>query len=113
MSSLAQLISGDGYKSAQEKDLKQVLRELDPDIPAVCVCGNHDIGDQPTPVTVQNYRDSFGDDYFVFWVGGVKCIVINSQYYENRSQVNEFMLNLVTTYSTVLTFLKKILFVFR
>ena len=63
------------------------MSELDPDIPAICVCGNHDIGNTPTRESVKHYVDKFGDDYFTFWVGGVKFIVINSQFYEDASQV--------------------------
>ena len=29
-----------------------------------------------------SYRQSFGDDYFSFWLGGVLFIAINSQFYE-------------------------------
>ena len=79
--------SGDGYKTEQEKDFKNILSELDPDISAVCVCGNHDVGNTPTYQSVQDYKNNFGDDYFSFWVGGVKCLVLNSQFYEDPSQV--------------------------
>ena len=30
----------------QVYDLKMVLRELDPEIKLVCICGNHDVGDK-------------------------------------------------------------------
>lgn len=76
-------------RSLQQKDFKDVFAELDPDIPLVCVCGNHDVGNTPTPETVQQYRTSFGDDYFSFWCGGVFFIVINSQYYWDRSLVED------------------------
>ena len=33
-------------RKRQVKDLKIVLSELDPEIKIVCVCGNHDVGDQ-------------------------------------------------------------------
>jgi len=57
-----------------------VFKELDPDIKLVCVCGNHDIGDVPDQNTLKIYRGQFGQDYFAFWVGGVKFVVLNSQY---------------------------------
>ncbi|KAK8787298.1 hypothetical protein V5799_022925 [Amblyomma americanum] len=59
------------------------------DVPLVCICGNHDIGNQPTVASVAGYRASFGDDYFTFWCGGVMCIVLNSQFYEDPSLVQE------------------------
>ena len=33
-------------RDRQIRDLKMVLEGLDPEISAICVCGNHDIGDQ-------------------------------------------------------------------
>lgn len=58
------------YNDDQVRDFKQIFKELDPSIPLVCVCGNHDIGDSPTQDSVRKYRSNFGDDYFSFWVGG-------------------------------------------
>lgn len=71
----------------QRDDFMGVYRGLDPEIPLVCVCGNHDVGNQPTHATVRQYVRDFGDDYFSFWVGGVQMIVLNSQFYEDASQV--------------------------
>ena len=55
---------------AQFEDFKAVFQELDPEIPLVCVCGNHDVGDQPTVESIAKYRSNYGDDYYSFWVGG-------------------------------------------
>lgn len=71
----------------QEYDLKKELKALN--IPVVCVCGNHDVGDTPTPETVSKYRSSFGDDYFSFYCGGVYFLVVNSQYWQDRSMTQE------------------------
>jgi len=49
------------------------------------VCGNHDVGNRPTPNDIQQYRRDFGDDYFAFWQGGVKFFALNSQYYVDDS----------------------------
>lgn len=67
-------------REKQYKDFVTVFQELDPDVKLVCICGNHDIGDIPTPDTLQVYRSQFGQDYFSFWTGGVKFVVLNSQY---------------------------------
>ncbi|XP_031568956.1 serine/threonine-protein phosphatase CPPED1-like [Actinia tenebrosa] len=77
------------YNDPQVEDFKKVFEELDPSIPLVCVCGNHDVGDTPTQQSVHKYRSNFGDDYFTFWVGGVFFIVINSQYFKDGSQVSD------------------------
>ena len=100
-------------REEQERDFMEVYSELDEEIPLVCVCGNHDVGNTPSRETVASYRSSFGDDFFSFWVGirlyapapyiesvnemvssffqigGVCFVVINSQYYEDPSLVPE------------------------
>lgn len=67
-----------GIHSEQYKDLKDCFDTmLDPDIKAVFVCGNHDVGDMPTFTTMDVYRNEFGPEYFTFWHGGVKFTVLN------------------------------------
>uniref|UniRef100_T1IS27 Calcineurin-like phosphoesterase domain-containing protein n=1 Tax=Strigamia maritima TaxID=126957 RepID=T1IS27_STRMM len=73
-------------REEQEHDFKTVFSQLSSEIPLVCVCGNHDIGNTPSRQTVSAYRSSFGDDFFSFWVGGVFFIVLNSQYYWDSSE---------------------------
>lgn len=63
---------------AQVAQYQQDFSQVDAEIPLVCVCGNHDIGNRPTPTSIASYRKNFGDDYFSFWVGGVCNIVLNS-----------------------------------
>ena len=55
---------------AQFKDFQSVFQDLDPEIPLLCVCGNHDVGDSPTAETISTYKSNYGDDYYSFWVGG-------------------------------------------
>lgn len=74
-------------RTQQEKDFKNVFNDLE--VPLVCVCGNHDIGNQPSYESVGRYRSSFGDDFFSFWCGGVYFMVLNTQYYEDSSRVPE------------------------
>jgi len=66
-------------RKLQLKSYKSIWRKLDPNIPLVCVCGNHDVGNAPTKDTIGLYTEEFGDDYFAFWAGGVKFLVVNSQ----------------------------------
>jgi len=81
--------SQEPFRTNQEKDIKQVFNELDPSIPLVCVCGNHDVGDEPTSESIQRYVNHFGDDYFDFYCSGIHCIVLNSQFYINCKNVEE------------------------
>ena len=83
---------GDKYpdiREAQEKDLKRVYADLSPNIPMICVCGNHDVGNSPTQASIDKYKNSFGDDYFVFYKNGCCFLVLNSQFYEDSSNVPE------------------------
>lgn len=49
------------------------------------MCGNHDVGDRPNAASLDLFRSRFGDDYFTFWVGGVRCLVVNTQLYKDPS----------------------------
>lgn len=78
-------------RPAQVRDFRRIFSKLDSDIPLVCVCGNHDIGDVPTLEAIEEYKQQFGtEDYFYFVVEQVLFIVINSQVYENREHVQEY-----------------------
>jgi serine/threonine-protein phosphatase CPPED1 len=71
--------------AAEVTAFKNIFSEVHPDIALVCICGNHDIGERPTPATISTWRSDFGDDYFSFWVGGVKFVALNSQLYKNAT----------------------------
>lgn len=73
------------FREGQERDLKTALKGTDPSIPLVFVSGNHDLGNTPTPRTVEQYCSAWGNDYFSFWVGGVLCLVLNSQLFYDAS----------------------------
>ncbi|XP_069547399.1 serine/threonine-protein phosphatase CPPED1 [Brachyistius frenatus] len=73
------------FREGQERDLKVALKGTDPSIPLVFVSGNHDLGNTPTPSTVEHFCNAWGDDYFSFWVGGVLCLVLNSQLFYDAS----------------------------
>lgn len=77
------------FRTQQEIDIKNVFTELDPSIPLVCVCGNHDVGEFPTRESIKRYTDHFGDDYFDFYCSGVHCIVLNSQFYVDATHVED------------------------
>jgi hypothetical protein len=47
----------------------------------VFVSGNHDLGNTPTPATVQQYCQDWGDDYFSFWVSATAGGLVISQGY--------------------------------
>ena len=60
-------------------DYKKVVSQIDPSIPLICDCGNHDVWNTPEQSSVQTFEKDFKTPhYFVFWVGGVQCLVLNS-----------------------------------
>lgn len=73
----------------QVADFKRIFSTIREDIPCVCVCGNHDLGDRPNAATVDLFRRRFGDDYFSFWAGGVKFLVLNSQLWKDATDAQE------------------------
>ena len=76
-------------RKRQEDDFMKIFAKVDKNIPLVCVCGNHDIGNTPTRQSIRTYNESFGDDFFSFWFSSVHFIVINLQFYEDSSLVPE------------------------
>ncbi|XP_054263530.1 serine/threonine-protein phosphatase CPPED1-like [Macrosteles quadrilineatus] len=78
-------------RAAQDADFKKVYSKLDPTIPLVCVCGNHDVGDNPTYESVRKYTSNYGDDYFSFHAGGVFFICINSQFYHGATNTPDLV----------------------
>lgn len=76
----------------QVVDFKRIFARLSPGIPLVCVCGNHDVGDEPTEKTILDYKQTFGEDYFYFTKNDILFIVINSQFYQHREHVKDFAL---------------------
>jgi len=76
-------------RDKQYEDFVKVVQKLDSEIRLVFVCGNHDVADAPTVKTLEKYRGQFGPDYFTFWVGGVKFVVLNSQYFYSPGAVPE------------------------
>lgn len=87
---LVDAFPGKRNRDEQVKDFKRIFSMLDPDIPLVCVCGNHDIGNRPTLESLEEYKREFGDDYFFYTLNGVLFIVINSQFYEHRTNLVDY-----------------------
>ncbi|CAD7923259.1 unnamed protein product [Amoebophrya sp. A120] len=75
----AKRLAADAKRRAQIAELQELLDEIDPEIPLLCCCGNHDVGNRPNGFTLEEYRVNWGADYFSFWMGGVYCMVLNSQ----------------------------------
>jgi len=76
-------------RATQVKEVNEMYDQIDPSIPLVCVCGNHDVGNRPSQATIDAYRADFGEDYFSFWIRGCKCIVVNSMLWTDDTDAKE------------------------
>ncbi|MCL4851574.1 MAG: metallophosphoesterase [Bryobacteraceae bacterium] len=63
---------------AQIEEYRRISAKLDPSIRLYHVAGNHDVGNEPTPQTLADYRKRFGPDYYSFQEGSIYGIVLNS-----------------------------------
>jgi len=63
---------------AEIAEYKRVLQELNPSIPVYNIAGNHDVGNIPTPATLDVYHTAIGRDYYTFSAGEIFGIVLDS-----------------------------------
>ena len=80
----------DEIQDRQNKDFKEVWSEIHDDIPLVCVCGNHDVGNRPTPISITRFRQVYGDDHLAFWAQRAYNIVLNTSLFSDPSGAPEF-----------------------
>jgi 3',5'-cyclic AMP phosphodiesterase CpdA len=73
--------AGEPAHAAQVAEYLRIARRIDPAIPLLGVCGNHDVGNRPTRAALAAYRREFGDDRYTFWAGGICGLVLNSNLY--------------------------------
>ncbi len=74
---LGDLVNSTG-NAAQIAEYLRIEGKIDRSIPVYHVAGNHDVGNEPTPQSLEAYRKSFGKDYYSFRAGPVYGIVINT-----------------------------------
>ncbi len=76
------LISGDMTEDrddpSQLAELRRITAKLHSNIPVRWAAGNWDVGNTPTPQSLEKYRGDFGADYYSFQHGGSSFIVLNS-----------------------------------
>ncbi len=79
------LVNRDGDEK-QIAAFKQTISKLDRSIPIYLVAGNHDVGNTPTPATLQDYREVIGQDYYSFKQDGQRFVVLNSSLIKDPSR---------------------------
>ncbi|MEN6308667.1 MAG: metallophosphoesterase [Anaerohalosphaeraceae bacterium] len=78
------VICGDMVNTADDSsytDFKEIAGGLS--MPYYYVPGNHDVGNEPTPSSLQTYRQRLGRDYFVVEHKGAAFIFVNTQLWKN------------------------------
>lgn len=65
-------------EAEQISEYKRVTAKLAPRIHLYSLPGNHDVGNEPTPESLQAFRKNIGPDYFGFREGPVYGIALNS-----------------------------------
>ncbi|MBC8468063.1 MAG: metallophosphoesterase [Planctomycetes bacterium] len=81
------VICGDLVHTANDKsfsDFKEIISSFQ--MPCYYVPGNHDIGNKPTPESLQYYRKMLGEYYFVFEHKGTTFICVNTQLWKEPVQ---------------------------
>lgn len=79
----------DDVQARQNADFKEVWNDLHEDLPLVCMCGNHDVGNRPNAASIERYTSEFGDDYLSFWANGSYNIVLNTSLFSDPSDAVE------------------------
>ncbi len=73
-------ICGDMVNTVTEKSISDFnIIKQSFNMPCYCAPGNHDVGNNPTLLTMKNYRKVMGDDYFSFVHKGNTFIIVNTQ----------------------------------
>lgn len=76
----------------QVERFKGSFDKLKSDIPVICVCGRNEFDKAPLSQAVESYRRNFGEEWFSFWIEGVHFVVLNSLYYDDLKELNDFVI---------------------
>ena len=63
---------------SQLAELRRITGQLHSHIPVHWAAGNWDVGSTPTPETLAQYKERFGDDNYSFEHAGSRFIILNS-----------------------------------
>ena len=74
------LICGDLVHHRSDQSFADFTRIKDRlTVPVYCAPGNHDVGQEPTPESLERYRSVIGPDYYSFEYQGYTFAVVNTQ----------------------------------
>ena len=78
--------SGDAVQIAE---YRRILAKVDPAIPVYSLPGNHDVGNMPTPATIDAYTKVLGPDHYTFRHQGLVGIVLDSSVIHTPQQATQ------------------------
>ncbi|MBZ5583489.1 MAG: metallophosphoesterase [Acidobacteriia bacterium] len=64
--------------AAEIAEYKRIAAKLAPPVRLFNIPGNHDVGNEPTPDSLAEYRAQFGPDYYAFREGDIAGFVLDS-----------------------------------
>jgi len=76
---------------AQVAAYLRIMARVDPAIRVYHVPGNHDVGNTPTPDSLSRYRQWFGPDWYAFYHGGCRFVVIDTTLIHDPSKAPDEM----------------------
>jgi serine/threonine-protein phosphatase CPPED1 len=86
------IICGDltnAHTPEQIAEYQRIAATLSPAIKLYNVAGNHDVGNEPTPLSLANYRKNYGADWYSFQAEGIYGIVLDSSIIGSPAKVPE------------------------
>jgi 3',5'-cyclic AMP phosphodiesterase CpdA len=75
------IVCGDltnAHTAAQIAEYQRIAAKISPAIKLYNVAGNHDVGNEPTPESLAQYRKDYGPDWYSFQAQGIYGIVLDS-----------------------------------
>ncbi len=79
------VICGDLVQTANEKSYKDFNAiRAGFTLPCYCAAGNHDVGNEPTPASLNKYRETVGEDYYAVEHKGYTVLIANTQLWKSE-----------------------------
>lgn len=86
------IVCGDltnAHNPAQIAEYHRIAAQLSTGIKLYNVAGNHDVGNEPTPESLAQFRKDYGPDWYSFQTAGIYGIVLNSSVIGSPGKVPE------------------------
>jgi 3',5'-cyclic AMP phosphodiesterase CpdA len=78
--------SSSSLYESQLDQFRKTMARVSETIPVLYVPGPRNVGEAPTPGSLAAYSKRFGNHFYGFWYGGLRCLVINSPLLANPTR---------------------------